>query len=353
MSVKACWALAHALSACADSATGRNALPGTDALTAKPSELDLDDPVLLARLQTATGYGKTSLQKAARVLAERGWIVLVRSGKNWLTPEDRQELRRAGSAARQRRNVWACTTPVRLRSRVSETPAKHASPSASVSPPSADQGAPVDNLLGDAGQAKAGCDLPTTRRVGGSSLVPEWKIFKPEQASRTAPSGRAPTRAAPRRRRYRADLRTVRLAKDLRSRIYWLRAVPHQRIMPSLDRFARAGWTAADVQRALDAVLASRGWEVPTSRPTVSKAGKQQSYPLRSPWGYLAMLLRCLEPTDLDVEREHARAVRQAEIAHQELLRNGPECPHGQPGGQIPSPVRAIIACALCRRGAR
>ena len=100
-----------ALSACADTDTGRNAMPGTVALTADRDCLDLDDPAVLARLQVATGYGQTTLQKAARVLAGRGWIVLIRAGKNWLTIDERKELWRAGSAARQRRNVWACTIP--------------------------------------------------------------------------------------------------------------------------------------------------------------------------------------------------------------------------------------------------
>ena len=62
-------------------------------LTLRPDALAVDDPAVLAALQTATGYGLTTLQKAARVLAARGWIVLVRSGKNRLTPAERSELR--------------------------------------------------------------------------------------------------------------------------------------------------------------------------------------------------------------------------------------------------------------------
>lgn len=132
--------------------------------------------------------------------------------------------------------------------------------------------------------------------------------------------------------------------------MYWLRDTPHQRIMPALDRFARAGWTAADVQRELDAMLAVRGWEVPSGRVTMTKAGREHCYPLRCPWGYLAMLLRTLDPTDLATQREYERQMRQAEVAYAQLRRAGPECPHGEPGGGVPSPVEGIRPCPLCRR---
>jgi len=353
VSIKACWALAHALSACADTATGRNAMPGTVALTAKPAELDLDDLAVLAQMEASTGYGKTTLQKAAAVLAARGWIVLVRAGKNWLREEERKELWRAGSAARKRRNVWACTIPKHPRSRRRPEAAETLVPAQLEAHPSADEHGPVDNAAREPASAELGCDLPTTRRVKWVSLVPEQKVFKPNQASKTAPSGRPPTKEAARKRTYQADWRTVRLAKDLRARIYWLRDVPHQRIMPALDRFARAGWTARDVQRELDTLLARLGWEVPCGRTTTTSTGREHRYPLRSPWGYLAMLLRCLEPTDLAAEREYEQAMREAEHRYQELLRNGPECPHGQPGGLIRSPRRAIMACPLCRRDGR
>jgi hypothetical protein len=116
--------------------------------------------------------------------------------------------------------------------------------------------------------------------------------------------------------------------------------------MPPLTRFAAAGWTAADVQDALDSLLATRGWRVPAGRPGRGPDGAERSYPLRSPWGYLAMLLRGLEPTDLTARHEHERALAD----YQELLRTGPGCPHGQPGGDIPSPTKSILACPLCRR---
>jgi len=349
VSIKACWALAHALSACADTATGRNAMPGNAGLTAKPAELDLDDPIVLAQLTAATGYGETTLQKAARVLAERGWIVLIRAGKNWLRRDERQELWRAGSAARQRRNVWACTIPAHLRAQSAE----QAPPTLDTETDrSAATAAPVGNFAGESTSAPSGCDLPTTQRVSGSSLVEKQNIFKPEQPSKNAPSGRPPTKAAPQKRIYRADWRTVRLAKDLRARVYWLSDTPHQRLMPALDRFARAGWTAADIQRELDQMLAARGWEVPSGRVSTTKAGREHRYPLRCPWGYLAMLLRTLEPTDLAAQREYDRAMRAAQLDYERLRRSGPECVHGEPAGDVPSPVKGIRACPMCRRAA-
>lgn len=326
VSVAACWALALALSASADSATGRNAMPGNAALVARPDAVGptAADRAALARLQAATGYGLTTLQKAARVLAARGWIVLVRSGKNRLTVDERAELRRTGSTACRHRNVWACTNPLHLRAAVE----------------------PVDNPLRGKPCAASGCDLPTTRRVCGRSPVGLSKIFEAERASRTGAARPRP------RRSHNADPRTMRLAGDLKARVYWLRRTPHQRIMPALDRFAKAGWSAADILRELDRTLARRGWEVPTGRVSTTRTGRQHRYPLRCPWGYLAMLLRTLEPTALVAEREHARAVRDSQARHQQLRRTGPECPHGEPAGYVPSPVKGVLACPLCRRTA-
>ena len=350
VSIKACWALAYALSACADTDTGRNAMPGTAALTTKPAALDLDDPAALARLQAATGYSKTSLQKAGRVLSARGWIVLVRAGKNWLTVDERKELWRGGSAARQRRNVWACTIPPHLRVPAPARAAERATPASEDAGQRADARSAVDNCARASSPPESGCDLPTTRRVSGLSPVDNIKIFKPGQASRTGPPGRPPSLEARHNPRYRADWRTVRLAKDLRARLYWLRDTPHQRIMPALDRFARAGWTAADIQCELDEMLAARGWEVPSRRASTTKAGRQHRYPLRCPWGYLAMLLRTLEPTDLVAQREYDRAMRAAQLEYEQLRRSGPECLHGEPAGDRPSPSKGIRACPLCRR---
>jgi hypothetical protein len=341
VSVRACYAVARAVSACADTRTGRNAMPGTDALIAKPDQLDPDDPAYYAHLVAATGYSRSTVQKALRVLEARGWLVRVRAGKNWLKKAERLEVHESGSPARCRRNVWACTIPPHLRGQ-----------RAAWSHNDTRADGVVDNSANPAAHADPGCALPTTLRVSGSSPVSSMNIFKPQQTSRNAPSGRPPTKETPQKRAYRADQRCVRLAKDLRASIYWLRDVPHQRIMPALDRFARAGWTALDVQKALDGVLSARRWTVPSDQPTGTTAGRVRQYPLRCPWGYLAMLLRAIDPADLAVDREHERSLlRRVEPAdYQRLLLDGPRCPHGQPGGHIPSPIRGIRACPACRR---
>ena len=111
VSVRAIYAVAVAVSAAADGATGRNALPGNAALTAIAAELDPDAANYWTQVATSSGYALTTVQKAVQVLGARGWLVLVRTGKNYLTRAERTEMWRAGVPARQRRNVWACTLP--------------------------------------------------------------------------------------------------------------------------------------------------------------------------------------------------------------------------------------------------
>lgn len=350
ISVRACYALGVAISACADGRTGRNAMPGNAALATKSDQLDSGADDYWTRLAASTGYGVTTIQKAEQVLVARGWLVRVRRGKNWLTREERQELWRAGSVARQRRNVWACSMASHLHLPAPQEPAQRRDERVATGPVPGAAPPAVDNRDPGRSSTESGCDLPTTQRVGGSLSVHNNKIFKPEHASRNGPPGRPTTTETLRKRTYRADWRTVQLAKDLRACVYWLRETPHQRIMSALDRFARAGWTAVDIQRELDGMLAARGWEVPSGRVTTTKAGRERCYPLRCPWGYLAMLLRTLEPTDLITRREYEREMRAAQHEYAQLRRTGPECPHGEPAGDVPSPVKGIRACPLCRR---
>ena len=149
----------------------------------------------------------------------------------------------------------------------------------------------------------------------------------------------------------------VRLAKDLRARVPWLRHVPHQRIMPPLHRFALAGWTARDLQANLDRLLELRGWTVPggpaeTVRDRFGSVHHRPGTTMRSPWGYLAFLLRHLDPTDLAAEQEHAAHLAAAEQYQRQLIYGVP-CPHGQPAGDVPSPTRGVLACPMCRHDRR
>jgi hypothetical protein len=342
VSVRAIYAVAVAISAAADGATGRNALPGNAALTIKARDVDDADPAALAQLATSSGYGLTTVQKAVQVLARRGWLVLVRAGKNRLTFTERLELHAAASKARQRRNVWACTLPPHVRR---PEPARVV---AAVHSPAA-----VDNLGPAETPTDPGCDLPTTRRVVWVPSVARDKNFKPERASKSGAARRAPTKNGRSDRTYRTDARVVRLAKDMRARIPWLRHVPHQRIMPSLHRFAVADWTAAELQAHLDRLLEQRGWSVP-GRPAETvrdRAGRTRQRPattMRSPWGYLAFLLRHLEPADLAAEQEYAAELAAREQYQRQLIFGTP-CRHGQPAGDVPSPKRGVLACPLCR----
>jgi hypothetical protein len=324
-------------------------MPGNDALIAKPGQLDPDDAAYYAQLAAATGYSRSTVQKAIRVLEARGWLVRVRLGKNWLTKDERLEVHQSGSAARRRRNVWACTIPPHLRTQAVRRRAPSHKRTKTVAA-TEECASSVDNCPTEAPGDTQTCTLPATLRVSGFAHQPATKIFKPEQASTNAPPGRPSTKQAPMTRTYRADWQTVRLAKDLRASIYWLRDVPHQRIMPALNRFAKGGWTAADVQNALDNVLAARGWTVPSDHTPVSKAGHEQHYPLRCPWGYLAMLLRGIDHADLTYDRAHKQDLRRNQSDYELLLIDGPPCPHGHPGGHIPSPIKGIRACPLCRR---
>lgn len=85
-------------------------------------------------------------------------------------------------------------------------------------------------------------------------------------------------------------MRVVQVARDLRARVPWLRHVPNQRMMPSLHRFAVAGWSAAELQNHLDRLLEQRGWSVPggPAEAVPDRFGRihhRQASTMRSPWG--------------------------------------------------------------------
>jgi hypothetical protein len=107
-------------------------------------------------------------------------------------------------------------------------------------------------------------------------------------------------------------------------------------LAPPLHRFAQAGWTPRDLERALADALATRGWHLPRT--------------LTQPAAYLAHLLRALDPADrpgaLDA---HIAAVEAAQRAYERQLIVGLPCPHGQPAGHLPSPLRGQRACPACR----
>lgn len=154
-----------------------------------------------------------------------------------------------------------------------------------------------------------------------------------------------PKRAAPRPahtgkghhgRPGRLDPATRRLAEAVRSLLPWLSAVSAHRLVPALVRFARAGWTPRDVERAVVDALATRGWRVPSR--------------LTQPAAYLAALLRPLDPADRPGALDEWRAAEEAaQRGYERQLAFGAPCPHGQPAGDVPSPLRHHLACPACR----
>lgn len=113
---------------------------------------------------------------------------------------------------------------------------------------------------------------------------------------------------------------------------------------PLLTPFARADWTAHDVERAAAESLAINSWRVPAE--------------LAMPAAYLARLLRGRDPADRPTAGDelydaHLAAVEAAEATYARLRSpGGPPCPHGMPAGDVPSPVRRILACPSCRASA-
>ena len=121
----------------------------------------------------------------------------------------------------------------------------------------------------------------------------------------------APTRKGPPTRRPRAAPGTRRLAEHVRRRLPWLSDVSARRLTPTLHRFAVAGWTPRDVDRAVTDALATRGWRLPRT--------------LTQPAAYLAHLLHAVDPADrpgaLDA---HIAAVEVAQHAYERQLIVGP-----------------------------
>jgi hypothetical protein len=108
------------------------------------------------------------------------------------------------------------------------------------------------------------------------------------------------------------------------------------RLAPPLHCFAQAGWTPRDVDRAVADALATRGWRLPRE--------------LKQPAAYLATLLRSLDPDDRPSLLDEWIAQREAvQRAYERQLVVGTPCRHGQPAGDVPSPLRGIGACPLCR----
>lgn len=127
-----------------------------------------------------------------------------------------------------------------------------------------------------------------------------------------------------------------RLVEGVQRRVRWLSGVPTSRMVPTLTKFARAGWQPSDVDRAAHGVLAARGWRLPRE--------------LQHPAAYLAGLLRDVDPADRPGAVDELLAERdRAQRAYERRLIYGPPCPHGKAAGNELSPARGLMACPACR----
>jgi hypothetical protein len=281
----------------ADSSTGRDCRPTNE------------------RLVEVAQCSLSTVQRARRVLIELGLMVEVVAGRSSMTRAQRLVAYENGSSHRAIAAEFALCSLRERRPRLVDN-----------RPPAA---APVDRDTPPVGQV-----------VREESLERRWSL---QRQNRTSDEEAAP-RPAPKgieRRRAGGDPAARALAEGVRKRLPWLRAVSARRLTPALTRFARADWTAYDVERGLADQRAARGARgVPRD--------------LQVPAAYFAKLLRQLDPADRptaddDAYEAHLRAQEAAEATYDRLRRSGAPCPHGVSAGDVPSPSRGIRACPHCR----
>src|SRR3954468_11609554 len=268
--------------------------PGRDC---RPTNAGL---VALLRLSLST------VQRARRVLKDLGLVVELVRGRSIMTRTERLTAWRRGSSHRCVAAEFAlCSRRHRPRRPHHRPPAVERD-----TPPSA----PTKQS-----------SLTTTSTSLHATPDPRRSAPRPAATPQSPPPH--PPRAAP---------GTRRLAEGVQQRLPWLAGVSPRRLTPPLHRFAQAGWTPRDIERALDDALATRGWHLPRI--------------LSQPAAYLATLLRPLDPADRPGALDEWMAERErAQRGYEHQLIFGPPCPHGQPAGHLPSPLRGQLACPACR----
>jgi hypothetical protein len=256
-----------------------------------------------ARLVELVRMSLSTIQRARRVLKALGLVVELIAGRSVMTRSERLAAWRRGSSHRRIAATFAlCSRRRRSRSR----------------PRTVDRDTP-----------------PRASGASSSTHHPRTHLQTTTETTRAAPRP-ADNREGPPGQRRRPDPATRRLVEGVRARLRWLSGVSVPRLAPTLHRFAQAGWTPRDVDRAVDDALAARGWRLPRE--------------LNQPAAYLAALLREVDPADrpgaLD---EWIAAQDRAQRAYERQLLHGTPCVHGVPAGDVPSPLRGIAACPLCR----
>lgn len=297
-------AVARGMAAYADHRTGRDCRPTN------------------ARLVELLRVSLSTVQRCRRVLKALGLAVELVRGRSIMTRSERLEAWRRGSSHRKIAAVFAlCSRRARgakMRARmVRDTlSTRRARPTA----------VERDTPPGAASRERVSHHSSTHLRATTEQL-----------RGRSAP---AHTEGSHGRKRPAPDPKVRRLVEAVRGRVWWLRGVSTARMVPPLTRFAREGWSPRDVELGLRDALSTRGWTVPRE--------------LKQPAGYLAGLLRELDPADRPTAVEEAMAAAAAaERAHRlRIARPGVECcPHGQPGGHLPSPS-GFLTCPSCRAAA-
>jgi len=296
-------AVAEAHAEFADYRTGRDCRPTNDRA------------VESARVSLST------LKRGRRVLRQLGLLVELVRGRSIMTRSERLQAWRRGSSHRQIAAEFA------LCSRSRRAPKRRAT---QVREPSNDLGADPQSVDGG--------PPPSAKRVRRFSHLSRSSLRRQTETMIRAPRG-AHTEKSSTGGLSGLDPSAGRLARAVQRRLAWLRDVSWRRTAPTLARFAREGWAAEDVELAVRDALAARGWR----RPTV----------LRQPAAYLAGLLRELDPADRPtvLEAELAAAEAAERRFHDHLRVYGPRCPHGEPAGHIPSPLRGLVLCPQCRAG--
>lgn len=269
------------------------------------------------RLVELVQVSLSTIQRARRVLKELRLIVQTVAGRSVMTAPERLAAWRNGSSHRRIAAEFALCSR-RERRPALWIKARRRRP-------------PVDRDTPPVGKVVR----TLTREIRGH--LQRKNRTSEEAAPRLAPTSEG-------RRTSRTDPGPRRLAEGARRRLPWLRGVSARRLAPALTKFARAGWTAYDVERGVADALALLGWSVP--------------WDLEQPAAYLARLLRALDPAERPTAYdalydEHLAAVETAEATYARLRApGGPPCAHGVPAGDVPSPARAILACPHCRAAA-
>ncbi len=259
-----------------------------------------------ARLVELVRVSLSTVQRARRVLKALGLVVELIAGRSVMTRSERLAAWRRGSSHWRIAATFAlCSRRHRSRSRL-RTVERDTPPGAS------------------------GASSPSHHR--------RTHLQATTETTRAAPRPAHHQEGSPGQRR-RPDPATRRLVEGVRARLRWLLGVSVPRLAPTLHRFAQAGWTPRDVDRAVIDALATRGWRLPRE--------------LHQPAAYLATLLREVDPADRPgAIDEWIAAQERAQRAYEAQLAIGPPCPHGRPAGDVPSPVHGYLACPDCRTAA-